>query len=308
MSRFPAEALSRITLGTVQFGMPYGKAKPTLPPDARALAATLDAALDGGITCLDTAGNYGDAESRIGGWLRGRRDRPLIVSKLPPVDRPDEDVPGHVDTCLAASLAALGVDRLDGYLVHRADDLHRPGVADRLRAAVDDGRIRTFGVSVYEPRQLDRALAVAGIGAVQLPASVFDQRFADAGLIGRCADRGIVVFVRSLFLQGALFLEPDRLPPHLLPLQPAMRHLRAIAAEAGCPLASLALAAVLTLPGVTSAVIGVGSPQELCDNLAACKAMPPDEAAASARKAAGGLPDAILDVRRWPAYSGRSGS
>ncbi len=298
---FPADALSRITLGTVQFGMPYGKARRTQPPGDRGLTDTLDAAKRAGITCLDTARNYGDAEIRIGGWLAGCERKPLIVSKLPPIDIGDGEIADYVERCVMASLTALGLQRLDGYLVHRASDLHRPGVVASLQRAVDAGRIGAFGVSVYEPQQLADALAVPGVGLVQLPASLLDQRFAESGLIDRCVEQGVVVFARSLFLQGALLLSDDELPGHLLPLKPTIHRLRGLAAESGCGLQSLALAGVLLTPGVASAVIGVANCEELQENLAVLRSMPENAVAEQARRIASGIPPHLLDPRRWPA-------
>ncbi len=299
---FPADALFRITLGTVQFGMPYGKARRTQPPGDHGLVDILDAAMRAGITCLDTARNYGDAETRIGGWLAASEPKPLIVSKLPPIDIGDNDIPDHIEKCLTTSLTALGLERLDGYLIHRAPDLHRPGVVASLQHAVEAGRIGAFGVSVYEPQQLADALAVPGMGLVQLPASLLDQRFADSGLIERCAEQGVVVFARSLFLQGALLLPDDELPEHLLPIKPTLSRLRGLASESGCGLQSLALAGVLLTPGVESGVIGIANCDELEENLAALQSMPGNAVVEQARRIASGIPPHLLDPRRWPAF------
>ncbi len=293
MTRFPGQRLSPLTLGTVQLGMAYGVANPPGMPDAAAARAVLDAAWNDGITCFDTARAYGEAEARIGHWLDGRPERPLIVTKFPPID-----ATAALDGHLAASRAALRIESPDGWLAHRASDLARRSVADRLRALAKAGRIGGFGVSAYTPDDVRSALAVPGLALVQAPVSLFDRRLARAGLIECCAEAEVVLFARSAFLQGALFLDPARLPAHLASLSRPLARLRAIAAAAGLTLAALAVGYVRALPGIASVVLGALDPDQLSESMAAA---PLDSGlAAELEVAVGDLPEAVLDPRRWP--------
>lgn len=307
MSGFPSHRLSRLTLGTAQLGLRYGKVRPSVPPSDDDVAAIVGAAFAGGISCFDTARAYGEAERRLGAWLSSWDDRsgdePLVVSKLPVADNvPHGDAAAFVEREFAASCAALGVPHLAGYLVHRADDLQRPEIAEVLRALVDQGRIDAFGASVYTAEDARCALSVDGLGVLQGPLSVFDQRLADAGLVERCADLDIVFFARSVFLQGLVFTDPSALPPHFTAARDPLARLRGIAHELGASLAALALAAARAsiADGIGSLVVGVANLDELSDILAADKVDIPPEAVVAAWAAGRTLGPDILDPRRWP--------
>lgn len=307
MIEFPAHRLSPLTLGTVQLGLPYGKLRPSAPPDDDEAGALLDAAWAGGIACFDTAQAYGEAERRLGGWMAGHgetagdQDEPLIVSKLPLLDGiSGPDAGAIVERAFLESAARLGQSRLAGYLVHRAADLHLPGVAEALRGLVSDGRIDAFGASVYTVEDAERALAVPGLGLLQGPVSAFDQRLVAAGIVDRCAAQEVVFFARSAFLQGLVFANPDTLPPHFAALKGPLERLRGLARDAGVPLAALALAAARPRSGHGSIVVGVAGRAELAELLAAAEVEVPADAVSAACELGRGLDAEILDPRRWP--------
>lgn len=301
MTGFPRANLSRLALGTAQFGLVYGKVRRTEPPSAAEVGRALDQAVTSGITCIDTAGNYGEAETRVGDWLKSAPQTPIIVSKLPPFfDVDDSAIETFVRANFQESLRRLGIQRLDAYLVHRAADLHRPGVAGLLEEFRDSGGACATGVSVYEPEQLDDALQEAVVDVVQLPASAADQRFLQAGLLERCRDGGVTVFARSAFLQGVLLMDAGAVPEFLAPLRGVIGGLASLAGEAGCTRSALCLAAVLAQPGIDSVVIGVADAAELKANLAAFRNMPGPNVAAEALRLAADLPAELLDPRRWP--------
>lgn len=300
MLDFPHHLLSTLTLGTVQLGMPYGVAVQTRPPDQAHATQLLNAAWRAGITCFDTARAYGEAEVVLGNWIQAAPEPvtgPLLVSKFAPI--PETDPAAFVRRSLGSSCQALGRDRIDAYLAHRADDIALPGVADTLRALRAEGKINAFGVSVYEPAQLERALEYSGVSVVQVPASLLDQRFHESGLLDRCGEKNVTVFARSLFLQGVLFLEPKKLPHYLNPAARPIAGLRNICGEIGCSLASLAMAAVISMPGVSSAVIGVADQAQLNSNLEAFSHRIEPGAVAEALKLCRGLPTSLIDPRQW---------
>src|SRR5690348_4569556 len=108
MTVISGRPISRLTLGTVQLGVAYGAANVTGQPSAAEANRILAAAWDGGITCLDTAAEYGEAEARIGAWMATSGHRPIVISKLPRI--PDGANPAlfvrqHVDR----SARSLGV-------------------------------------------------------------------------------------------------------------------------------------------------------------------------------------------------------
>ena len=128
---------------------------------ARAVAA-LRTGLDLGMTHIDTAEMYGDAEIVVGAAIEGRRDEVFLVSKVLPHNASRE---GAVAAC-ARSLRRLKTDRLDCYLLHWRGSIPLEetfGAFERLREA---GKILSWGVSNFDVPDLDEALAVAGPGRI----------------------------------------------------------------------------------------------------------------------------------------------
>ena len=207
-----------LSLGTVQFGMPYGatnrKGKPS-EAEVREIVAT---ALEAGMM-LDTASGYGDAEAVLGRVFEANRDA-RIVTKTPGFsDRAaitEHDVETLHDS-FEASLAHLGRQSIYGLLLHYGEDSLRPGGA-RLLDALQDikkfGRAEKVGVSVYSPEDLQEILKMARPDIVQLPFSIADQRFIKSGHLARLKEMGIEIQARSVFLQGILLAETSDLPAH----------------------------------------------------------------------------------------------
>lgn len=301
MPEFPINRLSTLTLGTVQIGIPYGKVERSEPQPEHVASTILDSAWKGGIRCLDTARNYGLSEQRIGKWLKDTSKNPLIISKLPAF-KADEFPDGEtfVKEQLKASLSMLGVNMLDGYLVHRPSDTQVPGLIDAILAELSNEKIRAWGVSVYSPDEFEAALNLPEISLIQAPVSIFDTRIASAGLISKAASQGVMIFARSIFLQGAAFIDPESPPPALVDLVPAVRQLNALAQDASIPVGALALNSVLTLDGVRSAVVGVNSEEQLLEILSWAEFKIDDTTLANALQIGDALQSDVIDPRTWP--------
>jgi diketogulonate reductase-like aldo/keto reductase len=132
--------------------------------DSKAAVAAIRAALELGLTHIDTAELYGSgkAESLVGQAIEGQRDRVFLVSKIIPSNASRKGTITHCEQ----SLKRLGADHLDCYL------LHWPGphpLEDTLAAfeeLVKSGKIRSWGVSNFDEDELQRALAIAGPGKI----------------------------------------------------------------------------------------------------------------------------------------------
>jgi predicted oxidoreductase len=137
--------------------------------DAHAL---VEAALDSGITLLDTAdiygfdgsGGFGDAEALLGQVFaedRSLRDRMVLATKggiMPP--QPYDSSPAYLESALDASLRRMGIPRVDLYQIHRPDILTHPHeIARFVEKAYALGKIGAFGVSNMTPAQTAAMLA-----------------------------------------------------------------------------------------------------------------------------------------------------
>jgi aryl-alcohol dehydrogenase-like predicted oxidoreductase len=171
-----------------------------LPADGDEALAVVQAAADAGMTVFDTARAYPGNEELLGRALRGRSVR--IVTKGG-MARPDGRwVPdGRAKTLRAdceASLEALGGLPIDLYLVHAPDPRTPWRTTIRALAKLaDDGLVRNIGVANVNRRQLDEALELAPLAAVQVAVSVYDDRAIRGGVIARCEERGLAVLAHS---------------------------------------------------------------------------------------------------------------
>ena len=206
---------SPLTLGAAQFGMSYGIANTAGQLSETDVHKILDAAADAGITTVDTAALYGSSEQRIGRWLAARGVAAMhVITKVPALPR------GIAGGCqaslverLSASMRALGIEQLPLVLTHSETDLFDPYILHAFRVATERKMIGRFGASTYRPEVALRLIETTPIAALQVPASVLDHRFIDAGVFAAAKAREICVFVRSVFLQGALVGNPELLPP-----------------------------------------------------------------------------------------------
>jgi aryl-alcohol dehydrogenase-like predicted oxidoreductase len=202
---------SRLALGTVQFGLPYGIANKCGQVSEAETRAILEHARAAGIVMLDTAIAYGESERRLGEF--GVEDW-HVVSKLPPIPAGAE-VRAWVGTSVRGSLARLKLPKLHALLLHRSEEL-RGIKGDLLYSALIDvkhnGLVDKIGVSIYNPCELDALMPRFSLDIVQAPFNVLDQRIATSGWLRRLYGQGIDVHVRSVFLQGLLLMTRERRP------------------------------------------------------------------------------------------------
>jgi len=161
-------------------------------PDPAEAEATLRRALEVGVTFFDTANAYGEGhnEELVGRVLGPDRDRIVLATKFGIIrEKPGVDGdPSHVAGYCDASLARLGVDRIDLYYLHRVDA--RVPVEDTvgaMAALVEAGKVRALGLSEVSSDTLRRAQAVHPIAAVQSEYSLWT-RDVEKKLLATCEE------------------------------------------------------------------------------------------------------------------------
>jgi len=171
--------------------------------DAESATATVHAALDSGMRVFDTARAYGDSERWLGAALAQQRDgADAFVITKGGMARPGGAwrADGRATTLrhdCEASLLALG-RAIDLYLVHAPDPRVRWATTVRALARIADEKLaRAVGVCNVTLAQLDEALALAPIAAVQVGFSLVDDLALRAGVVARCRERGIAVIAHS---------------------------------------------------------------------------------------------------------------
>ena len=174
-------SVSEIGFGSWAIGAAWGAVN-----DDEAIAA-LHAALDSGVTFIDTADVYGDGRSEklIAKALKGRGgERPFIATKAGK-RLPSQTVAGYsqenLDSWIDRSLQYLETDALDLVQLHcpPTDLYYHPEVFERLDRLVERGKIRNYGVSVERVEEALKAMEYPGVVSVQIIFNAFRQRPAD---------------------------------------------------------------------------------------------------------------------------------
>lgn len=261
------QKLSMFSLGTVQLGMNYGIGADRAKPSEEKAFALLDRAMELGVDNLDTANNYGDSEAVIGRWLQKRKaegkECPWVVTKIGPLkhgsfDIVRDDILRQTEGCQKT----LGVDTIDCLMLHNYEDYadDRDNVRKVFEELKAQNAYRYSAISAYSEHDYG-VIADSGFDATQIPMNVFDWVKINDGEMEKLEKSGMMVFVRSVFLQGLVFHTPESLDPRLSFCLPYLEKYCGFCKEFGLSPAVLALSFVQSVPGVTTTVLG-------CDNVA----------------------------------------
>lgn len=296
--------LSRLMLGTVQFGMIYGVANRTGQPAYQEVLAIVAAAIEGGVNGFDTAAAYGASEQVLGRALHelGVAERVAVVTKVRPLGAEvlaDAALASRaIEQSLAESRQRLRLDCLPVVLFHREADAAYLHVLGELR---DRGWLQQIGVSCdNRPGPAARFVAADNVSALQIPGNVLDRRHQRSGVFRAAAARGVAVFIRSVYLQGLLVMPADDIPANLRDVLPVRRQLAALAGDAGMSLAELACRYMLSQDGVTFVLTGVETVAQVRENLAIFGRGPlPGDLLAAIDAAVPELPESLLTPSMW---------
>ena len=259
------------------------------PADERESIATIHAALDQGVTLLDTGDFYGAGgnEMLIGRALRDRRDKALLSVKFGALRAPDggwggvDARPVALRNFLTYSLCRLGVDHIDIYRAARLDPA--VPIEDTIGAIgelVKAGYVRAIGLSEVGPDTIRRAHAVHPIADVQIEYSLIS-RTPEARILPLLAELGIGVTAYGVLSRGLLAgsrpTAPTDFRSHFPRFSGGNREqndqvvdaLRRLAEERGLRSAQLAIAWVLAKSKSIVPVIGARKRAQLNDSLGA---------------------------------------
>jgi aryl-alcohol dehydrogenase-like predicted oxidoreductase len=253
----------------------------------------VDAAFEDGINFIDTANVYGRgaAETLLGEVLAGReRSSYVLATKLYfPMSDTDRGLSAEqIHKQIDASLGRLQTDHVDLYQCHRYDDeTPLEETMQALSEVVRAGKARYIGFSEWPAEKIAESLALADIErwTSSQPQYSMLWRRPESEVIPLCEREQISQIVWSPLAQGVLTgkYRPGEPPPsdsrassesmggfigRLLapPVLQAVERLRPVADQAGLTMAQLALAWVLRLPNVASAIIGASRPEQVHEN------------------------------------------
>ncbi|MHA1680432.1 MAG: aldo/keto reductase [Promethearchaeota archaeon] len=261
-----------LTLGTAQLGLDYGINSDKKPSEEEA-QEILSYAYDHGIKSFDTASAYGNSERILGNFLQTKNEGDFYVTtKIESISANKEERQKDVDEILAGrierSLKNLRIHHIDNVLIHDFNDLVTyPKLPEHLKKLKNKGIISEIGASVYTEEQARAILEMNVFDTIQVPINVFDHRLIKSGCLDSLKSQGFKIFVRSIFLQGLLFIKPQDLPDKLKSMTSYLEKLNAITMKEKMEIGQVAFDFIKSIQPVDSIIIGVDNTFQLKENI-----------------------------------------
>jgi len=274
---------SKIGLGTVEIGLPYGIGVKDLPTEQEA-ERILRSAVEMGVTYIDTARGYGVAEERIGKSGIGKMPGVIVGTKCGQFLKNEPDLHGgelekRIREDIDMSRQMLQQEQLQLVQLHNElpDYTDFRELVEILQKIKDEGKVMHVGVSTRGEAAALAAYGTDFFETSQLAYSILDQRMAKA-VLPLAQEKDIAIINRSVLLKGALTPAAEKLPDQLALLKDNARRAGAIAGGLGIDLPALAIRFAASNPAIATVLIGTIEPQHLETALAAVQSgpLPPD--------------------------------
>lgn len=262
----------KLCLGTVQFGMDYGIFNQQRPNREDAVKC-LEYAVSNGITAIDTATAYGEAEQVVGDFLAKnptkKNDLFISTKMLPNIldDYESKDYKKIIRQNLQNSLKCMHRDYIDAYLLHSARYAFRDDILTALYEMEKEGLAKKVGVSVYEPAEALACFKSKFVDFIQLPYSILDHRMKEAGVFDSQLKGTCEIHSRTAFVKGLVKLNVNEIPDYLASAKPIIARLDKISKETGYSRIELAINYVKREKNISHLVIGVRNINQLSEDM-----------------------------------------
>jgi len=249
------EYMTKLILGTVQLGIPYGISNISGIPSKEDAFVILETAHTAGIHYLDTAFGYGESHQVIKNFMKTTNKDFHVITKI------TNDISFSVlkDFCIQ-------LDTIYGCLLHDAHNIDTD-IFHGLQRLQEQGLIQHIGISVYSNEQFEKAIYHPAVKIIQFPCNLLDNSTRKGGLIKKAKQKDKILHARSVFLQGLFFKDVAQLPQKLIPLRHQLKEVRSIALEHDYTLSELALNYVYHNKYIDGVLIGVETLEQLQINI-----------------------------------------
>lgn len=253
--------MSKIALGTVQFGLNYGINNLRGKIPEKEVFEILDFAYKSGIDTVDTAYAYGDSEKVLGNYFKEKKQYKVITKT------PAQSNPNNLLNLFYESLKNLNLEKIYGYIFHDYKTYKEyPDTLKIMQELQNKGIIGKIGFSLYYPQDLEILLNNnIRFDLIQIPYNIFDKRFEK--YFNALKKLNIEIHVRSIFLQGLFFKDPESLNDHFKTVKNKLKYLRVISENNNIPINMSLLLFALENTYIDKTVIGVDNLNNLKDNI-----------------------------------------
>lgn len=208
--------LSKLCLGTVQFGLDYGIANSSGEISQENVNNILSFVINQNINCFDTGSMYGSSEKKIGNFVKENKKYDLnIISKIKSNFFNMEHSASI--SLIDKSLIFLSSESLFALLLHNIDaikywDEFNSELVKKLKK---ENKIKYFGVSIYTNEEFNFALENERVEIIQIPFSLLDQRAINYNWLKKAKAKNKLIFIRSIYLQGLILMNLENVPFYL---------------------------------------------------------------------------------------------
>lgn len=278
----------KYVLGTANLGNSYGISNTESYSRSHSVEI-LSHAISRGIDTFDTASDYGIAEELIGLSV-GLNTNSKVITKIPTRDKYSYE---FVSKCLESSLDKLKQKNIYALLFHDPDIYKKNEIPEISKKLFDSGKIKHLGFSAYNLDALLRAKEKNPEWTIfQVPENILDRRLVDSTEMLDMSTSRNIFFVRSIFLQGLLLLQPPNLPIKFQKYRNQFQALHLAAESKGVTALDLCLSYVSSIPWSSGNIVAAASVKQLDEilnfNLTEFEFDSLDK-----------LPNQVLDPRIW---------
>ena len=201
---------TKLALGTAQFGGRYGISSRQIVNDIQ-FKKIIAYSKKNKIKQLDTARGYGNCEARL--KKNKNIDNFNITTKIFFPKKSNRKPEDYVRFQINRIIKNLNLTKIYCVLIHNPGNFpKRSKYFYALKKLKQEGLIKNIGFSVYETNYLKTIIKKYDFDVVQLPYSIIDRRFEETGCLKILKKRGIKIYARSIFLQGLLLLNYNKIP------------------------------------------------------------------------------------------------
>lgn len=258
---------SKIGIGTVQFGVDYGISNSFGKTGEKEVSSIFKLANSVGINLIDTSPAYGNAEEVIGNTFICNKGM-NVVTKTVRIESENltQSKIRNVRESFITSLDKMKKDKVYGLIAHQGYDLCKPGYQYYTELFNDlkaKSIVTKVGASVYNKQELTKIIECCDIDLVQLPLNIFDQDFIESGFLELLKNRGIEIHVRSVFLQGLVFMDKVNLNSYFKPIVSTLDRFQDILNELNISALDASLAFVMNQECIDKVILGIQNIEQM---------------------------------------------
>lgn len=260
--------LSKLCLGTVQFGLDYGIANSKGETSQQNVNDILNFVLLEDINCFDTGSMYGSSEEKIGNFIKkNKKENVNIISKIKSIFFNMQ----HIESIknIDKSLELLASKSLFALLLHNIDAIKdwNENNTELIKLLKKENKIKYFGVSIYTDEEFNLALSNEQVEIIQIPFNLLDQRAITNNWLKKAKEKNKLIFIRSIYLQGLILMDIANVPFYLNSAKKYLIKIEEIANKLNISKNQLALSFVNQLASESILLFGCDALEQAIENI-----------------------------------------